>query len=249
MYRDAIFCLKFPWSSFSLEECHHVLFFQSVSSPSPLIIAGTEERDSHEVCYYRFSGQIISTRVFLTSKKAFSNKRTMSMNTCGILFSEIHRVKMSVNAWILDKNQLCIQKKYHLVISKLPMLFLKATCVIDNVGKLFLWIYLLSSDQDNYSLQPSYDCKGQNPSTFVYTVCPEKSVTLTISENIPKPRNKFWIFFNCTDTPNPWPKHMWVLCKLSHASLHKIQNLSFFHHHTKLQILLMSLWMLLLTRQ
>ena len=25
------------------------------------------------------------------------------------------------------------------------------------------------------------------------TVCPEKSVTLTISENIPKPQNKFWV--------------------------------------------------------
>ena len=35
-----------------------------------------------------------------------------------------------------------------------------------------------------------------------------KSVTLTVSENIPKPQNKFWNFFNCTDTPNPWPKHM-----------------------------------------
>ena len=58
-----------------------------------------------------------------------------------------------------------------------------------------------------------------------YTVCPEKSVTLTISENIPKPRNKFRNFFNCTDTPNPWPKHMWVLCKFSHASLHNIHNL------------------------
>ena len=29
------------------------------------------------------------------------------------------------------------------------------------------------------------------------TVCPEKSVTLTISENIPKPRNKLWIL--CSD--------------------------------------------------
>ena len=47
----------------------------------------------------------------------------------------------------------------------------------------------------------------------------------TISENIPKPRNKFWNFFNCTDTPNPWPKHTWVLCKFSHASLHNIQHL------------------------
>ena len=44
----------------------------------------------------------------------------------------------------------------------------------------------------------------------LYTVCPQKSVTLTISENIPKPQNKFWNFFNCTDTPNPWPKHTFV---------------------------------------
>ena len=40
------------------------------------------------------------------------------------------------------------------------------------------------------------------------TACPKKSVTLTISENIPKPQNKFWNFFNCTDTPNPWTKHL-----------------------------------------
>ena len=30
-----------------------------------------------------------------------------------------------------------------------------------------------------------------------FTVCPEKSVTLTISENIPKPQNKFWML--CSD--------------------------------------------------
>ena len=30
-----------------------------------------------------------------------------------------------------------------------------------------------------------------------YTVCPEKSVTLTISENLPKPRNKLWML--CSD--------------------------------------------------
>ena len=58
-----------------------------------------------------------------------------------------------------------------------------------------------------------------------YAVCPQKSVTLNISENIPKPRNKLWNFFNCTDTPNPWPKHLWVWCKFSHASLHNIHNL------------------------
>ena len=46
------------------------------------------------------------------------------------------------------------------------------------------------------------------PARLCTTVCPEKSVTLTISVNIPKLRNKFWNFFNCTDTPNPWPKHM-----------------------------------------
>ena len=40
---------------------------------------------------------------------------------------------------------------------------------------------------------------------YIYTVCPQKSVTLTISENVPKPQNKFWKFFNCTDTPNSWP--------------------------------------------
>ena len=44
--------------------------------------------------------------------------------------------------------------------------------------------------------------------SLLYTVCPVKSVTLTISENIPKPQNKCWNFFNCTDTLNPWPKHM-----------------------------------------
>ena len=43
---------------------------------------------------------------------------------------------------------------------------------------------------------------------YTCTVCLKKSVTLTISENIPKPQNKFWNFFNCTDTPNPWPKHL-----------------------------------------
>ena len=58
----------------------------------------------------------------------------------------------------------------------------------------------------------------------MYTVCPQKSVIL-FSENIPKPRNKFWNFFNCTDTPNLWPKHMWVWCKFSHTSLHNIQHL------------------------
>ena len=52
-----------------------------------------------------------------------------------------------------------------------------------------------------------------------------KKCHLTISENIPKPRNKFGNFFNCTDTPNPWPKHMWVWCKFSRASLHNIQHL------------------------
>ena len=53
----------------------------------------------------------------------------------------------------------------------------------------------------------------------------QKSVTLTISKNIPKPRNKLWNFFNCTYTPNPWPKHKRVLCKFSHTSLHNIHNL------------------------
>ena len=35
--------------------------------------------------------------------------------------------------------------------------------------------------------------------------------------------NKFWNFFNCTDIPNPWPKHLWVLCNFYHASLHNIK--------------------------
>ena len=45
-------------------------------------------------------------------------------------------------------------------------------------------------------------------------VCPQKSVTLTISEIIPIPRNKLWNFFNCTDTPNSWPKHHRSICAI-----------------------------------
>ena len=62
-----------------------------------------------------------------------------------------------------------------------------------------------------WGLMIKFSATNKNPTfwwniVLLYRMSP-KSVTLTISENIPKPRNKFWNFFNCTDSPNPWPKH------------------------------------------